>query len=113
MTANIETFSRGLAEELDYSVDGDTGMVNIAEATKIIAAALEVRERSKWVSVAELDKLPLNGEDVLIWLHNFECRAIAHRQEMDSSWFWLEGEYSYAQSDVSHWQPLPVPPEDK
>lgn len=57
-----------------------------------------------WISVK--DRLPESGIDVLVFTDDY-CAYTAH---YDGYW-WLSGEPTLSYN-VTHWMPLPAPPED-
>ena len=56
-----------------------------------------------WISVK--DRVPESGIDVLVFTDDY-CAYTAH---YDGYW-WLSGEPTLSY-DVTHWMPLPAPPE--
>jgi hypothetical protein len=68
----------------------------------------------EWISVK--DKLPSEGEDVLVWDGNYgldnlsaSYEIAAYRSFKNESHF-ISGPYSL--QNISHWMPLPSPPKE-
>lgn len=58
------------------------------------------------------DSLPEYGLDVLVYIKSWdEHIQVAHIQYDGIMWEMSDGEYYFSQSDVTHWMPLPEPPE--
>ena len=77
---------------------------------KIIGRIVPVPE--KWIPCAE--RLPEDGLDVLVYLTAWnEHIQVAHIQYGGTMWELSDGEFYFSQYDVSHWMPLPEPPEVK
>ena len=71
----------------------------------LIAELRKLREETRWIPVTE--RLPEEGMDVLVWWYGSHLR-IGRYNGRDKSF--VVGRY-YA-PDVTHWRPLPKPPEE-
>jgi len=62
---------------------------------------------TKWIPVSEREKLPAAYIAVLVWNRR--------RSHIEVAWMhYIDGEYTWntnKPSDISHWMPLPLPPE--
>ncbi len=63
---------------------------------------------SEWIKVSE--RLPVVGEDVLIFDSSTNLSFIAWRNSVEK---WLVGTVYAESAKVTHWMPLPAPPEEK
>ena len=87
------------------------------------APAADAETVHEWVSVK--DRLPERDKEVLLIVHGWEDRlyytGCLHRQEAERSWLtgieskasdWMIWGFSYLREPiVTHWMPLPEPPE--
>ena len=65
---------------------------------------------NRWIPCSE--RLPEYGLDVLVYTKSWEEHIqVAHIQYDGIMWELSDGEFYFSQSDVSHWMPLPEPPE--
>ena len=71
-------------------------------ATALAVAISALREQPRWISVDE--RLPEDGVDVLT------RRAVGMSVEAHCGWGWTEDGY-HTKWRVTHWMPLPEPPE--
>jgi hypothetical protein len=81
-------------------------------------AYILLRQKFTWIPVAE--RLPEEGEDVLVWLPEFSRTSVASVYSDVSSRHWWKGEEEFFKGDCgvlvgdddapSHWMPLPDPP---
>lgn len=63
---------------------------------------------NKWISVKE--RLPGKCADILMWRKRWK---IAEAGSFRNGYFWVYDEIgdSYTADDITHWMPLPLPPE--
>jgi hypothetical protein len=106
-------------EEAEVEIDrlqtklSDAGILttdHIVDASKMVDVSSSV-PLNNWISVK--DRLPEFCEDVLV---RGECGIIdqGHRIKWDhcDEWVWRAGNYSGYAEEVTHWKPLPKPPEE-
>lgn len=66
----------------------------------------------RWIPCSE--RLPEYGVDVLVYSKSWEDHIqVAHIQYDGIMWELSDGEFYFSQSDVTHWMPLPEPPESE
>lgn len=71
---------------------------------------------SEWIKCSE--KLPENAKDVTVFsaehgvVNGYYWSGIHWGKDEQPKWFVCCGEYEGSVYDVTHWQPLPLPPED-
>ena len=95
-----------LKEEITFHFDLELDPVIEKEALRMIDEQETISAASpKWISVK--DRLPESGIDVLVFTDDY-CAYTAH---YDGYW-WLSGEPTLSYN-VTHWMPLPEPPEVK
>lgn len=88
-----------LIEKLDALVEcGNDDYFNDG----VYASMEVVAQHSDWVSVDE--RLPEHDKPVLVWVVSKAGNAYAFKAYYENSWHLVFGE-------VTHWQPLPQPPE--
>lgn len=64
---------------------------------------------SKWISVKE--RLPEEGKEVLVYIPKYiQQYFIAFLSLKNSEW---SNRYCANMEEITHWQPLPSPPEDE
>lgn len=78
----------------------------IAEQDKKLAA---LREQAGWIPVSE--KLPENKKAVLIWCPMYKNIYTAYLDPSDNTWQHF-GSHLHSCSNVTHWMPLPAPPQE-
>lgn len=75
----------------------------------IINAMEEFANQSKWISVEEIDKLPEQGERVLIYSKDFGVQI--SWLNIRNLWVFPRGVIEEAlQGTITHWQELPTNP---
>lgn len=101
-------FLTGCKRAVQPNVDIDTNNIKTINANNL----------NGWISVKE--RLPEEGEDVLVfgqYLNDIaKVLGVRSRYRGDQEWkYTWEGpdEWVYRENDVTHWMPLPKPPEDK
>ena len=88
--------------------------VNIRD---IVLGALEQCRKDgyavmRWIPCRE--RLPEYGVDVLVYVKPWEDNIqVAHIQYDGIMWEMSDGEFYFSKSDVTHWMPLPEPPESE
>ena len=95
-----DLISRQAAIEKISETIWDTAVVN---DVKTILKELPSAQPVQWISVK--DRLPDSGTGVLVFTDDY-CAYTAH---YDGYW-WLSGEPTLSYN-VTHWMPLPAPPE--
>lgn len=66
----------------------------------------------RWIPCSE--RLPNGGKDVIVYTKAWEEHIqIAHIQYDGILWELSDGEFYFSMSDVTHWMPLPEPPESE
>ena len=63
----------------------------------------------RWIPCKE--RLPERDLDVLVYVKSWNNIQVAHIQYDGILWELSDGEFSFSKSHVSHWMPLPEPPE--
>lgn len=63
-----------------------------------------------WVSIK--DRLPKDGQDILVYLHNGEETRIAPCNYDKGAWYDCVMNCAVAISNITHWMPLPEPPKE-
>ena len=82
------------------------------EGNKIYIDCKEEFKRKMWIPCSE--KLPDGGKDVIVYTKAWEEHIqIAHIQYDGIRWELADGEFYFSMSDVTHWMPLPEPPESE
>ena len=95
-----------LATERDRQYEFNAGM--IVKQAELEAELEQYRERERWIPVSE--RLPKAGDEVLILIMAIKgepARTAADRHRGARGWYNWEDKY------VTHWRPLPLPPEEK
>lgn len=73
------------------------------------------KQNNGWISIDE--RLPEEGKDVLIYVPGFDTSPIIDIAWLDNgangALCLVGSQYGFDIEDVTHWQPLPQPPEDK
>lgn len=82
---------------------------DLEEVNEACRMGMEALERSKWIPCSE--RLPKSYDEVLIWdsldnVHYLGFYANANGWVVDG---YEDDRYSF---DITHWMPLPEPPED-
>lgn len=82
----------------------------IAEHKKLQAENAELKKQSQWISID--DKLPENDDYVLI-TDSAGFTVVGYFWPFDSSTYRNKGAWYYGDHEqfVTHWMPLPTPPE--
>lgn len=81
------------------------GMDEVNEACRM---GMEALERTRWILCSK--KLPLDGEDVLVW---DAIEGDVFTGALLGGVFWVDGfdDKGFAWN-ITHWMPLPEPPEE-
>ena len=102
------------------------GMVAIAYQENANIIATYEKDKPRWISVRERlplemeDKTPLSrwsiiirpSDDVLIWLKIEKRQTVAWYSYEQECWTSVDEKTEYLPREVSHWMPLPEPPEE-
>ena len=82
------------------------GLNEVNEACRM---GMEALERMRWIPCSE--RLPEDFQDVLIWDNRDETSFTGHYAECDG---WTVDGYDVDRYpfDITHWMPLPEPPEE-
>lgn len=64
---------------------------------------------SEWVRVE--DRLPLDMKDVLLYCDRYKEIYFGYYSHISEPPRWIELTDCLFQTDITHWQPLPPPPE--
>jgi len=81
------------------------------ELCTALEEAIKELQKKSWISVK--DRLPEDGESILIFVNDSRYEPIQYDVcYYDGDDAWLDSGYSFG-SDVTHWMPLPEPPEMK
>lgn len=110
MTPNFKELREEIEENVRNKIHYPVFMAS-GENLKTILAALDIAERGQWVKCEE--RMPEAEEDVMIWGPEFY--DIGHLSVSEETRFFVYDGYDYkeAQTEITHWMPLPKPPEEK
>ena len=90
--------------------DDNGNYVNV-ENKSLAEIYMDGARNGKWIPCSE--RLPEFGVDVLVYAKTWEDHIqVAHRQYDGIMWELSDCEYYFSKSDVTHWMPLPEPPEE-
>ena len=79
------------------------GMDEVNEACRM---GMEALERTRWIPVSE--RLPEDGETVLTY-KNGQFDVLKYEMRRNG---WICGGWFWSRATVTHWMPLPEPPEE-
>ena len=79
---------------------------SLEEVNEACRMGMEALERQRWIPVSE--RLPNDGEFVLTYKNGqFEVQEYEKRRNG-----WISGDWFWSLCTVTHWMPLPEPPEE-
>lgn len=87
-----------------WVMDNDSPASKMSKALGMAMYAL--REQPRWISVEE--RLPESGGSVLIYS---PCGGVAEGTYSEHYKRWVQYRWSVFEPEVTHWMPLPEPPE--
>ena len=91
---------------------GVTEMCADDDKCQDISVLKSVSAVNRWIPCSE--RLPEYGVDVLVYAKPWEDNIqVAHIQYDGIMWELSDGEFYFSKSDVTHWMPLPEPPESE
>lgn len=99
-------------EEQASQALADLLMVERRKNQKLQAENAELKKQSKWISVD--DELPEIGRTVEVWLQYERCYERAWRNQWSDGevcWTFSNTVYDECSNEITHWKPLPTPPE--
>lgn len=113
---DADELDKTIARMIDVPGDGDyyVGYEGaLCTVRDLIADMSTVPAYGEWVKTA--NRLPEEQKEVLIYLPEYDSVEIAALFEIPSMNLreWTQNEDAYMLDEVSHWMPLPEPPEER
>lgn len=81
---------------------------------KILSIIKSIPSVNRWIPCSE--RMPEEGQDVIIYIAkgwDITPIQVAHIQYDSTLWEFSDGEFYPSKNEVSHWMPLPEPPEEE
>ena len=89
----------------EYLIKDDAlHIIDSIPAADVVEQEQESKPLNGWISVN--DKLPRCGESVIVTDGVFVCEAF-----LSISGKWVRNGIGWIESEITHWQPMPEPPE--